>query len=68
MEETEGEPDVIAFDKSSGDYIFCDCSPESSVGRPGLCYDRQALDSRKKNKPRSNVRETAASMGIELVT
>lgn len=68
MEETGGEPDVIGLDETSGYFTFCDCSPESPAGRRSLCYDRAALDSRKKNKPGGNVVETAAAMGVELLT
>jgi hypothetical protein len=68
MEETGGEPDVIGLDASTGELIFCDCSAETPIGRRSLCYDRAALDSRKENKPSGTVLETAASMGIELLT
>lgn len=68
MQETGGEPDVVGEDKESGEIIFVDCSPESPIGRRGLCYDRQALDSRKEHKPEGNAVETAVSMGIELLT
>jgi hypothetical protein len=68
MEETGGEPDVIGYDKKSGKIVFCDCSAESPKGRRSLCYDREALDSRKENKPRSSAMEMAASIGIELLT
>ena len=68
MERTGGEPDVVGFDKKSGEYIFYDCSPESPKGRRSLCYDRQALDSRKENKPESSAMEMATAMGIELLT
>ena len=67
MEETGGEPDVIAYDKKSGRATFCDCSPESPRERRSLCYDRKALDGRKENKPKGNAVETAASIGIELL-
>lgn len=67
MEETEGEPDVIDYDKTSDTYIFCDCSPESPKGRRSLCYDQQALDSRKENKPKGSAMAMAAEMGIELL-
>lgn len=67
MEETGGEPDVIAYDKKSGQVTFCDCSPESPKERRSLCFDRKALDSRKENKPRGNAVEMAASIGIELL-
>lgn len=67
MEETGGEPDVIAYDKKTGQVIFCDCSAESPRERRSLCYDRKALDGRKENKPKGNAVETAASIGIELL-
>lgn len=67
MEETGGEPDVIAYDKKTGQVTFCDCAPESPSGRRSLCYDRKALDGRKENKPRGNAVEMAASIGIELL-
>ena len=51
MERTGGEPDVIGYDEETGEFIFCDCSPESPAGRRSICYDREALDSRKENKP-----------------
>jgi hypothetical protein len=68
MENTGGEPDVVELDPSAGEYIFCDCSPESPQGRRSLCYDREALESRKKNKPRGSALGMAAAMGIELLT
>ncbi|MBK5719549.1 DUF4256 domain-containing protein [Dysgonomonas sp. Marseille-P4677] len=68
MERTGGEPDVISRDSQTGEYIFCDCSTESPKGRRSLCYDREALESRKENKPENNAVEMAASMGIELLT
>jgi hypothetical protein len=68
MEKTGGEPDVIGHDKKSGECIFYDCSPESPKGRRSLCYDREALDSRKENKPKGNAAEMAADMGVELLT
>jgi hypothetical protein len=68
MEETGGEPDVVGFDKETGEYIFYDCSPESPKGRRSLCYDREALESRKEHKPANNVIDMAAAMGIELLT
>lgn len=67
MEETEGEPDVVAYDKKTDEYIFFDCSSESPKRR-SLCYDYQAWESRKANKPESNVIDKAAEMGIELLT
>jgi hypothetical protein len=68
MERTGGEPDVVGHDKKTGEYIFCDCSPESPKGRRSLCYDREALDSRKENKPKGSAMDMAAAMGIELLT
>jgi hypothetical protein len=68
MEDTGGEPDVIGYDKKTEKITFCDCSPESPKGRRSLCYDREALDSRKENKPRGNAIDMASSMGIELLT
>jgi len=68
MECTGGEPDVIGYDPQTGEFTFCDCSPESPVGRRSLCYDRDALESRKENKPGGSAVEMAASMGIEILT
>jgi hypothetical protein len=68
MERTGGEPDVVGYDKSTGEYIFYDCSEESPKGRRSLCYDREALDSRKEHKPENTVIDMAAAMGIELLT
>jgi hypothetical protein len=68
MERTGGEPDVVGHDKKTGEYIFYDCAAESPKGRRSICYDREALDSRKENKPRDNVTGMAAAMGIELLT
>ncbi len=68
MERTGGEPDVVGCDKKTGEYIFYDCSPESPKGRRSLCYDREALDSRKENKPNDNAIDVAAAIGIELLT
>ncbi len=68
MEVTGGEPDVTGFNPKTGEYIFIDCSAESPKGRRSLCYDRQALDSRKENKPRGNVIEMAEEMGIEVLS
>jgi len=68
MERTGGEPDVVGHDKKTGEYIFCDCSAESPKGRRSLCYDREALESRKEHKPEDNAVDMAASMGIELLT
>lgn len=67
MEETEGEPDVIGYDKSSDEYIFCDCSAESPKGRRSICYDRQALDSRKEHKPKNSALDLANEIGIEIL-
>jgi hypothetical protein len=68
MERTGGEPDVVGHDKTTGEYIFFDCSAESPKGRRSLCYDREALESRKKHKPENNAIDMAAAMGIELLT
>src|SRR5712672_2411323 len=68
MEITGGEPDVVGQDKRTGEYIFYDCSAESPKGRRSLCYDREALESRKEHKPENNAMEMAAVMGIELLT
>ena len=68
MELSGGEPDVIGYDKKSGQYIFCDCSTESPTGRRSLCYDRKALDSRKENKPKGCVEDLAAEMRVELLS
>lgn len=67
MENTGGEPDVIGFDKTKGEYLFCDCASESPKGRRSICYDREALDSRKANKPAHCAMELAAEMGIEVL-
>jgi hypothetical protein len=68
MERTGGEPDVVAIDQKTGEYIFYDCSPESPKGRRSLCYDRQALESRKEHKPKNTAMDMAAAMGIEVLT
>jgi hypothetical protein len=68
MERTGGEPDVVGHDKKTGEYIFHDCSADSPKGRRSLCYDREALESRKEHKPKNNAMDTAAAMGIELLT
>jgi hypothetical protein len=68
MERTGGEPDVVAHDRKTGEYIFYDCSEESPQGRRSLCYDRQALDARKENKPKGSALDMAAAMGIEILT
>jgi len=67
MERTGGEPDVVGHDKKTGEYIFYDCSPESPQGRRSVCYDREALESRKEHKPEDNAIDMAAAMGIELL-
>ena len=68
MERTGGEPDVVGHDKKAGEYIFYDCSAESPKGRRSVCYDREALESRKEHKPEDNAIDMAAAMGIELLT
>lgn len=68
MEKTGGEPDVIAYDKNTDQYIFCDCSAESPKARRSLCYDREALEKRKEFKPADSVVDMAAAMGIELLS
>lgn len=68
MEQTGGEPDVIGQDLQSGELLFCDCAPESPSGRRSLCYDQQALDKRKENKPAGAAVELALQMGAELLT
>ena len=68
MERTGGEPDVVGQDKQTGEYAFYDCSPESPKGRTSLCYDREALDSRKEHKPKSSAMDMAAAIGAELLT
>ncbi|MFC0272872.1 DUF4256 domain-containing protein [Metabacillus herbersteinensis] len=68
MERTEGEPDVVGHDEKKDEYIFYDCSAESPKGRRSVCYDREALESRKKHKPENNAIDMAADMGIELLT
>ena len=68
MEKTGGEPDVAGHDKKTGEYIFYDCSAESPKGRRSLCYDREALESRKEHKPENNAIDMADAMGIELLT
>ena len=68
MENTGGEPDVVGFDKKSGEYVFNDCSAESPKGRRSVCYDREALNSRKEHKPKDSAIDMAAAMGIELLT
>jgi hypothetical protein len=68
MERTGGEPDVVGHDKKAGEYIFYDCSEQSPKGRRSLCYDREALESRKEDKPKHNAIDMAAAMGIALLT
>jgi hypothetical protein len=68
MERTGGEPDAVGQDKKTGETIFYDCSAESPKGRRSLCYDREALESRKENKPENSAMDMAAEMGIELLT
>src|SRR5712672_4563514 len=68
MERTGGEPDVVGHDKKTGEYILYDCSAESPKGRRSVCYDREALESRKENKPENNAIDVVAAMGIELLT
>ena len=68
MERTGGEPDIVCQDKNTGEYVFYDCSAESPKGRTSLCYDREALDSRKEHKPKDSAVDMAATMGTELLT
>jgi hypothetical protein len=68
MERTGGEPDVVGYDEKTGEYIFYDCSAESPKGRRSVCYDREALESRKEHKPENNAIDMAAATGIELLT
>ncbi len=68
MEATGGEPDVIGRDEATGQVTFCDCSAESPIGRRSLCYDGEALASRKENRPQGSAAEVAASMGVSLLT
>ncbi len=68
MEATGGEPDVVGYDKKTGEYIFYDCAAETPQGRRSICYDREGLESRKENKPENNAVDMAAAMGIELLT
>jgi len=68
MERTGGEPDIVGRDKKTGEYIFYDCSAESPKGRRSICYDREALESRKEHKPRDSAVDMAAAMGIEILT
>ncbi|HTQ30692.1 MAG TPA: DUF4256 domain-containing protein, partial [Opitutaceae bacterium] len=68
MEKTGGEPDVVGQDKKTGEYVFFDCSAQSPKGRTSLCYDGEALESRKEFKPKNSAMDMAAAMGIELLT
>ncbi|HYD85756.1 MAG TPA: DUF4256 domain-containing protein [Opitutus sp.] len=68
MERTGGEPDVVGLDKKTGECVFFDCSPQSPAGRYSLCYDREALEARKKFKPKDSAMDLAAAIGIELLT
>jgi len=68
MERSGGEPDIIGKDRATGEFLFCDCSPESPTGRRSLCYDGEALNARKENKPPGSAVEVAADMGVELLT
>jgi hypothetical protein len=68
MERTGGEPDVVGQSKKTGEYIFCDCSAESPKGRRNVCYDREALESRKEHKPENNAVDMAVAMGTELLS
>src|SRR4051812_30151794 len=68
MERTGGEPDVVAYDKKTAEYVFYDCSAESPAGRRSFCYDREALESRKEHKPKNNAVDMASDMGIEILS
>jgi hypothetical protein len=68
MERTGGEPDVVGYDKKTGEYIFYDCSAETPKGRRNVCYDREALESRKEAKPKDSAMDMASAMGIEILT
>jgi Protein of unknown function (DUF4256) len=68
MEKTGGEPDAVGHDENTGEYIFYDCSAESPIGRRSVCYDREALESRREHKPEDNAVDMATAMGIELLT
>lgn len=68
MERTSGEPDVVEFDEETGEYVFYDCSAESPKDRRSVCYDREALESRKEHKPEGNAVDMAAAMGVEILT
>ncbi len=68
MERTGGEPDVVGYDKKTGETLFFDCSPESPKGRVSVCYDREGLESRKEHRPKNTAMDMAAAMGVELLT
>lgn len=68
MENTGGEPDVVAYDQQNDEYLFMDCSPETPKGRRSLCYDREALESRKDHPPKNSAIDIAIEMGVELLT
>lgn len=68
MEYTGGEPDVVGYDKKTGEYIFYDCAAESPKGRRSICYDREGRESRKEYRPENNAVDMAAEMGVELLT
>ena len=68
MERTGGEPDVVGYDKKTGEYVFYDCSAQSPKGRRSFCYDREALESRKEHKPKDSATGMASAMGVELLT
>jgi hypothetical protein len=68
MEQTGGEPDVVGYDNKSDEFVFYDCSAESPKDRRSVCYDREALESRKEHKPQNNALDMAADMGIEILT
>lgn len=68
MERTGGEPDVVGYDEERDEYVFCDCSRESPKGRRSVCYDREALEKRKKHKPETSAMDMAQEMGIEILT
>ncbi|HRH39863.1 MAG TPA: DUF4256 domain-containing protein [Flavobacteriales bacterium] len=68
MEETGGEPDVIGHDKKTGEFLFCDCSPESPKERRSICYDHEALNARKEHKPADSAMNMAAAMGVEMLS
>jgi hypothetical protein len=68
MEKTGGEPDVVAQDNKTGEYVFCDCSPETPRGRTSVCYDREGLESRKEHRPENTAIDLASALGIELLT